>query len=164
MGFLDYLLKSYLNGGTFDEDVLQAYETNQVGLDVMKERLIDFRRELRMVRRAVSSEERALLPEVYLCLRDMFSVEEEQPTSEDTFSNYHSAFRIIGTVEKAELGGGSSMLVTPGFNVESDLNVKPQRAADVVASMVSADNTTTTAASQHISITEAFHKMRLSLE
>ena len=173
LGFLDFLLKSYLNGGTFSEHFLQDYDGARSRAE-LQEAVIDFRSELRNAGRQGTAEERAHLPKRYECLHDLLDQEEGDAQAEEAAANYHSAFRIIGTIgHSAELdatGAVVPLLHFPhvAFDVESDLNVLPARAAQnarcVIESDPDANSATDKGMSHHSRIVEAYEQMRHIIE
>lgn len=175
LGFLDYMLKSYLNGGTYSEQFLQSYSGLE-DMTVLQRNLIDFRIELRQELRKLA---KAILPTAYVCLRDLLEGDAMSGESTlDSSSNYHSAFRIIGDLEGVEFDEFDCVMASPKFKVEaspkfkveSDMNIKPERVASVVKNLTTLDSSPGSTSSkssscgQHEGIIAAFEEMRAVLE
>jgi hypothetical protein len=98
-------LKSFLNGGTYDEGVLTAYDGTATTRDQLQSKVIDLRLELKTARRSnetAAGTQGSKLPEDYrdLTLRDL--LDQDSFNEEDIVNKYHSAFRIIGQIEKVD--------------------------------------------------------------
>lgn len=127
LGYLDILLKGYINGGTFPEDCIFNYE--RVGT-ITPDALIDLQGELLEVRR--EWEKKGLptrdLPPKCSCLRDF--VEEQVGDDEMNFSDftllYNCGFRLLGSVTKVEMGDRNIMEVHGSVITETQLDIKPE--------------------------------------
>lgn len=133
LGFLDYFLKGYVNGGAYTEDFIMDYESSEGELD--PNALIDLQAELLLVRKQYEREglSRDDLPSKCACLRDFV---EEGSSSDDVdykffTSHYSSGFRLLGWMSKVEIGEPNILEPAGTIVVDSDLHAKSEMAADI---------------------------------
>ena len=133
LGFLDYFLKSFINGGTFSEEFLWNWDGDP-DTEKLKTNAIDLRAYLRQARAKAkqSNDEEAmkLLDFHYQPLRQMIPHDEESEKEQQ----YLSAFRIIGELRGLQQDSQGNAVVEPdaGFKVEYDLDPLPGRQAELL--------------------------------
>lgn len=133
LGFLDYFVKGYVNGGVYTEDFIMGYESTERELD--PEALIDLQAELLLVRKQYEREGRSRdeLPSSCACLRDFVEEGSSSDGVDYSFftSHYASGFRLLGSINKVEIGDPNIIEPTGSVIVESDLQVKSGMAASI---------------------------------
>ena len=133
LGFLDYFLKSFINGGTFSEEFLWNWNGDP-DTEKLKTNAIDLRAYLRQARAKVKQsndkEAMKLLDFHYQPLRQMVPHDEESEKEQQ----YLSAFRIIGELRGLQQDSQGNAVVEPdaGFKVEYDLDPLPARQAELL--------------------------------
>ena len=117
IGFLDYLMKCYLNGAGYSEDFLQKWPNNQnSNPDHLKANLIDFKK---------SNPDYMSLRE-YLCINDLEANKDEKNI--DPFSvkanKFQTSFRIISKLN--QVSKQDNLLVfDSGFEVQYTIETLP---------------------------------------
>lgn len=133
LGFLDYFVKGYVNGGVYTEAFIMDYEGSSKELH--QETLIDLQAELLLIRKQYEREGRSRddLPSNCACLRDFI----EEGASSDTLdynfftSHFSSGFHLLGSINKVEIGEPNIIEPAGTIIVESDLHIKPEMAASI---------------------------------
>lgn len=156
LGFTDYYLKSYLNGGTYSEEFLRNY-AGGMSSEALQGAVIDLRLELRKARNQMGTAAASALPDEYVTLRDLL---DDDVSNKESAEKYHSAFRIIGDIAGLDFDDSGVLQPRSTFLVESDLNMLPDRAAEVVSAAMNGSNVN----KAHEDIVNAFDKMRAAVK
>ena len=113
LGFLDYFLKGFINGGTYKPEFLLEWDkTKNMDADYLRQNIIDIREELK----------KANLQSIeYLSLRELYNDDDDDEKNKSRKQKYFSAFRILGKTTKVQKCG---LFLVPDcdFDVEHDLN------------------------------------------
>lgn len=116
LGFLDYFLKGFVNGGVFPEEFLLSWaKTRNCDPNHLRAHVVDIRKILKNSGTSVP----------YSTLRER-SDEEDQ--TQGTSLEYLSAFRILGVLKSVEIDS-DTLLAHPDFEVEYDLYPSAEKQA-----------------------------------
>lgn len=151
MGYLDYFLKGFVNGGTYTEKVIRSWDGVKMSPEYARTHVVDIRQHFRNF--GLGSVDYQVVRE--MCddptgsgdYGDDDGTEEEEggattgPSTAKGTCNaytsqpYHSAFRIIGKCQGVSMHDGVIFPDT-GIDVEHDLNPTPAKAAELNAALL----------------------------
>ena len=118
LGYLDYFLKGFVNGGFFKEDFAGKWYINQnENYDYLNSNFINLKKYIYKNRHDIKNHE------LYLTVYDLG----ENICQDNSFrKNSLSAFRIIGTISNDILVNNNIIIPNCSFRTESDFNLFPE--------------------------------------
>ena len=126
LGFLDYFLKGFVNGGIYKPEFLLEWDkTKNMNADYLRQNIVDIREELK---------KNNLQSIGYLSLRELYDSNDDDDDNDDNEKNkkqkYYSAFRILGKTNKVQICG-KYIIPECDFDVEHDLNPSAEVEAEL---------------------------------
>ena len=118
LGYLDYFLKGFVNGGFFKEDFTkQWYKYKNTDFNYLNSNFINLKKYIFQNKSKIPNHE------LYLTVYDLGEDISEENNNNAVYKNSLSAFRIIGIIENDIFFNKGMIIPNCSFRTESDFNI-----------------------------------------
>ena len=120
LGYLDYFLKGFVNGGFFKESFSNEwYKNKNTDFSYLNSNFINLKKYIFLNKSKIPNHE------IYLTVYDLGEKISEENNGDAVYKNSLSAFRIIGIINDNILVNNNIIIPNCSFRTESDFNVFP---------------------------------------